>query len=82
MGNKNGYYKLNIKEMGTFLQIIPPEDEGKRPEMKEVLQYLERKGYSEFNLRELNDALTSGDKETREVFVGEGWSFKNLRISS
>ncbi len=76
MGNKNGYYKLNIKEMGTFLQIIPPEDEGKRPEIKEVLQYLERKGYSEFNLRELNDALTSGDKETREVFVGEGCGFQ------
>ena len=76
MANRNGYFKLNIREMGAFLRSFPPEDGGKRPEIKEILQYLERKGYSGFNLRELNDALICEGKEPREVYVGEGTGFQ------
>ncbi len=76
MGNKNGYFKLNIREMGSFLQIFPPEDGGKRPDIKEILQYLEKKGYMGFNLRDLNDALICNGKEAKEVYVGEGCSFQ------
>ena len=56
---KNGYFKLDIREMGAFLQIYPPENGGKQLEVKEVLEYLERKGYSGFQLKELNDAILS-----------------------
>lgn len=76
MGNKNGYFKLNIREMGSFLQIFPPEDGGKWPDIKEILQYLEKKGYMGFNLRDLNDALICNGKEAKEVYVGEGCSFQ------
>ena len=73
---KNGYFRMDIREMGVFLQIIPPENGGKRPEIKEILDYLEQKGYSGFNLKELNDAVTVASTEVKEVYVGEGSGFQ------
>lgn len=73
---KNGYFRLDIRETGVFLQIIPPENGGKRPEVKEILEYLEQKGYSGFNLKELNDAVTVASAEVKEVYVGEGSGFE------
>lgn len=73
---KNGYFRLDIRETGVFLQIIPPENGGKRPEIKTVLDYLEQKGYAGFNLKELNDAVTVASEEVKEVYVGEGSGFQ------
>ncbi len=73
---KNGYFKLDIREMGVFLQVIPPENGGKQLDVKEVMAYLEQKGYSGFNLRELSDAVTQTSEEQKEVYVGEGKGFQ------
>ncbi len=73
---KNGYFKLDIREMGAFLQIYPPENGGKQLEVKEVLEYLERKGYSGFQLKELNDAiLSSTGTNVKEIYIGDGSGF-------
>ena len=49
MDVRNGYFKVSIREMGSFLQIFPPENGGKPLELKEVQEYLEQRGYSGFN---------------------------------
>ncbi len=70
MGNKNGYFKLDVGDMGVVLYIYPPEDGGKPLEAKEVLVYLERRGYGSFDRGELNRALSAKEGEQR-LYVGE-----------
>lgn len=74
--SRNGYFKLDIRDTGVFLKIIPPENGGKRPDVKEVTEYLEQKGYTSFNLKELNDTLTVMTENVREVYVGESHGFQ------
>lgn len=72
MDVRNGYFKVSIREMGSFLQIFPPENGGKPLELKEVQEYLEQRGYSGFNLKELKDAVTLPVTDVKEVYIGEG----------
>ena len=34
MDVRNGYFKVSIREMGSFLQIFPPENGGKPLELR------------------------------------------------
>ena len=34
MESKNGYFKLDVRDVGVFLQVFPPEEGGKIPEKK------------------------------------------------
>ncbi len=69
---KNAYFKLDIQDAGCTVEIIPPEEGGKKLDMKEVTEYLEAKGFNNYNLKELNDAVTVATQEIRRVYVGEG----------
>lgn len=68
---KNAYFKLDVQDTGVMIQIIPPEEGGKKLDVKEVTEYLESKGYTNYNLKELNDAVTLATQEVRQVYVGE-----------
>lgn len=68
MSQRNAYFRIHVKEEGTFLQIIPAQPGGKALEIAEVTAYLERCGCKEFNLKELNQAIMI-PHET-EVYVG------------
>ena len=70
MGNKNGYFKLDVGDMGVVLHIFPPEAGGKPLEAKEVLEYLERRGYGSFDRGELNRGLAAKEGDQR-LYVGE-----------
>jgi len=69
---KNAYFRLDISDTSVMIQIIPPEDGGRKLELKEVTEYLEIKGLTKYNLKELNDAVTVPTQEIRQVYVGEG----------
>ncbi|EOT26013.1 hypothetical protein C805_01985 [Eubacterium sp. 14-2] len=69
MESKNGYFKLDVRDVGVFLQVFPPEEGGKIPEYKEVVAYLEGKGYGMFDAKELNRILSLTDG-VQEVYVG------------
>lgn len=69
---KNAYFKLDIQDTKVMIEIIPPEEGGKKLDVKEVTEYLELKGYTKYNLKELNDAVTLPAQEVRQVYVGEG----------
>ncbi len=68
---KNAYFKLDVQNAGVTVQIVPPEDGGKKLELKEVTEYLDMKGYTSYNLKELNEAVTVITQEIRQVYVGE-----------
>lgn len=74
MENKNSYFKLDMREAGIFLKVYPPQEGGKALDIKEVLSYLERKGFDKFDLKELNRIVTSSE-EPSETYVGEWQGF-------
>lgn len=69
---KNAYFKLDIRDSGVNIQIFPPEEGGKKLDVKEVTEYLDTKGFTSYNLKEINDAVTVATQEMRQVYVGEG----------
>ena len=75
MESKNGYFKLDIRDVGVYLIIYPPIGSGKAAEVKEAAAYLEQKGYGGFNLKELNQATLRTDA-IQEVYVGEWNGFE------
>lgn len=58
----NGYFRLWMNELGTFVKLFPETDGGERLEVGEVAEYLEFHQLS-FDLKELRDGIVSG-KET------------------
>ncbi|MCR5734875.1 MAG: FapA family protein [Lachnospiraceae bacterium] len=43
--NKNGYFRVQVKETGRFLEIYPPSEGGAPVDFNEVRNYLANKGY-------------------------------------
>ncbi len=70
MENRNGYFKLDVGDMGVVIQIYPPEGDGKPADVKEAKEYLEKKGYSEFDFGELKRMMSPG-QGLQQLFVGE-----------
>ncbi len=75
MESRNGYFKLDIRDVGVFLLVYPPTGGGKPAEVKDAVAYLEQKGYKGFNLKELNQATLRMDG-IQEVYVGEWNGFQ------
>ncbi|MBQ9199479.1 MAG: DUF342 domain-containing protein [Lachnospiraceae bacterium] len=44
MKYKNSFFKVNIKDDGTYITIYPAVSDGKKLEYKEVMDFLEKKG--------------------------------------
>ena len=43
MKYKNSFFKVNIKDDGTYITIYPAVSDGKKLEYKEVMDFLEKK---------------------------------------
>lgn len=48
MKYKNSFFRLDIKENGTFLVVYPPVSDGKSLDIKEVLAFLDEKGCTDY----------------------------------
>lgn len=70
MQSRNGYFKLEMRDEGTFLKIYPPEANGRLVDIKEVLKYLDTRNYLKFDLKEVNRAVNSIEAAP-EIYVGE-----------
>lgn len=68
MSQINAYFKLLVKEEGTFLQLVPAQPGGKPLEIEEITAYLDRCGCREYNVKELNQALML----SREILIPVG----------
>ena len=69
MAAVNEYFQLIEKDGNAYLRVFPAQSGGKNLDAKEVMLYLDRSGYQNYDLRALNDAVTANDKET-DVYIG------------
>ncbi len=71
---KNGYFRLDMRSDGVYLNIIPEEDEGKPVSIKEVTEYLQANKLTDYDLKTLN-AATMDKSGSAEVRVSDPVSF-------
>lgn len=65
MKYKNSFFKIELKEDGTYLDLFPPVSDGKSLDLKEIAEFLEGKGVP-FNALVIKKALESlSDKPMR-----------------
>ena len=70
MSQKNGCIRFCVKDGGTFIQIMPPQEGGTAVALKLVMRLLEAKSFNDYNLKDLSEAITRAESEEQEVFVG------------
>ena len=54
MSQKNGCIRFCVKDGGTFIQIMPPQEGGTAVVLKLVMRLLEAKSFNDYNLKELS----------------------------
>lgn len=70
MAAKNGYFQLKFVDGKAYVHIFPPVEDGKAIEINEIIRYLDAKRFSHYDLKELNHAITTLDRES-DVVLGE-----------
>lgn len=68
MENRNSYFKPSIKNENLYLEFFPAQEGGKSIDIREVIQYLAEQGYTEYDVKALNQAILSHSPE--EVYIG------------
>lgn len=64
----NSYFQLNIRENGVYVHVYPEKDGGKKLDIQELTNYLDKCGVENYDLPELNRAI-SVIKEEKDIFV-------------
>ncbi len=57
MKYKNSFFKIEIKEDGTYLDLFPKQSDGKELDVKEIMEFLETKGIRDYQPVILKKAL-------------------------
>ncbi len=65
----NGYFKLIIKEYGTFLRIFPETEGGERVTAAEISKYMTKEKITTFDVREINGAISKLKDEPVDILV-------------
>lgn len=66
MKYKNSFFKIEIKEDGTYLDLYPPMNDGKKLDVKEITDFLDGKTFAHYNPLVIKKALESlADKPMR-----------------
>ncbi|MDE5779468.1 MAG: hypothetical protein K2I10_13355, partial [Lachnospiraceae bacterium] len=53
----NGFFQLDIRKDGVYAHFFHEKDGGKKIDIKEFAEYLERCGIYNYNLSEINSAI-------------------------
>lgn len=70
MGYTNGFFQLDIRPDGVYVHIYPERDGGKKIIIQEFAEYIEKCGIREYNLPELNKAISQATTEV-DLFVSK-----------
>ena len=49
MKYKNSFFRVRIKTDGTYLDVFPPQNGGKELDVQEVINFLEKKGFTDLS---------------------------------
>ena len=69
MQYKNSFFRIEIKDGGTYLDLFPPKDGGKKLELNEILQFIEAKGIRDYNARGLKEAFEGLGEKPRQIHL-------------
>lgn len=64
----NGFFQLDIRPDGVYVHVYPEKEGGKKIIIQELAEYLEKCGIRDYNLPELNKAISQLKEET-DLFV-------------
>ncbi len=64
----NGFFQLDIRANGVYAHIYPEKDGGKKIVIQEFVEYLENCGIHNYNMPELNKAISQAAEEI-DLFV-------------
>lgn len=64
----NGFFQLDIRANGVYVHIYPEKDGGKKIVIQEFAEYIENCGIHNYNLPELNKAISQATEEI-DLFV-------------
>lgn len=67
MDKRNGYFELDIRDDASYVRIYPPVDGGEPVSVKELTYYLEERGITGYNIKDLNSALSGADRVIEAV---------------
>ena len=54
---KNGYFIISVKQDGTYVSIVEPQEGGKRTNAEEIIEYLNSRRFEDFNKDDIRAAL-------------------------
>lgn len=57
MKYKDSFFRITIKEDGTYLSVFPPKESGKNLDIKEIMDYLDRNNCPDYSATALKKAL-------------------------
>ncbi len=66
---KNAYFELITREDGVYVEIIPPQEDGKLLTAAEITSYLDRHGLDKYDLKKIGEAAAQAE-EKRMIRVG------------
>lgn len=69
MKYKNSFFKIEIKEDGTYLVIYPPVSDGKALETKEVTDFLDSRGCYGFEIKKIREMIDATKEKPSKMKV-------------
>lgn len=57
MKYKNSFFRVRIKADGTYLDVFPPQNGGKELDVQEVINFLEKKGFTDLSANVFKKSL-------------------------
>lgn len=67
MDVRNGYFQLDIKADGTYLRLIPGNENGKTVDFDDLSNYLSEKGIFDYDTNALIAAINTGKVRNTEI---------------
>ena len=75
---KNAYFELVTCQDGVYVEIIPPQEDGKLLAVTEITAYLDSHGLDKYDLKKIKEAAEQSE-EKRKIRVGEPGSIAEDR---
>ena len=71
MKYKNSFFKVRMKDDGTYLDVFPPQNGGKKLDIHEVIEYLENRNYTDFSANALNKTLELLNERPMQIKISD-----------
>ena len=69
MKYKNAFFRIEIKENGTYLDLFPPKDGGKKLEFEEIRSYIDAKGIKCSDMHAVKETFDGLADKPRQVLL-------------